>query len=88
MGHRELVVPGGPVVRHEQPAREALVGVVAAVAGRRARHLPVVDQRVAEQEGAEGGDAVELLAEGGLAQPQRGAGVLHHGLEVVVVGPE
>src|SRR4051812_9996190 len=59
-----------------------------AVAGRRARHLPVVDQGVAEQQGAEGGEALQRLAELGGAHPQGGAGGLHHGLDVVEIGPE
>jgi hypothetical protein len=55
--HQEIVSLG-PVMRHQQPAREALVDLVPPVAGRRTRNLPVMGQRVAGQQGAESGEAM------------------------------
>jgi hypothetical protein len=53
-----------------------------------ARHLPEVHQGVAQQQRAEGGQALQRVAERRRADAQGGAGALHHGLEVVALGPE
>jgi hypothetical protein len=60
--HRE-VVGVGAVMRHQDPAGQALFKHMAAVAGGGLRHLIVEDQRVAQQQGAQGGAALQRLAE-------------------------
>jgi hypothetical protein len=69
--HRELVT-ARPVMRHQQPARQALVERLVAIAGGGLRHLRLEGERVAEQQRPQRRALLDRLAEGARAEPQQG----------------
>jgi hypothetical protein len=85
--HREVVALG-PVMRHQQPAREALVQSVVTVAGCRLGHLLLESQDVAEQEHPQGRALLDGPMERVRPQSQHRARGLNHGLDSAAIAAE